>query len=179
MANPTNSVDIYDKDFATTHALLLTEKQDKAGREATAAQSQTVAGEKIGNFYDDNILALRDQGFLPVRYTDATGDATPSPQAIRNVPDGGAMMVEIRGWGKKAANDMVFREIRRRYERSGATILTDTDYDSGNLYSAGGTLTTAAIDLVLSGAEVRAQVTGEATTITWHLYIKFLEAHTP
>lgn len=180
MANPTNSIDIHDKDYATTHALLLTKKQDKAGRESTPAQQQTICGEYWGDFNDDEFLAIRQQGLIPIRYTDATGDATPSPQTVRALPDGTATIVELRGWGKVGANDMVYRHTRRRYERNGATILTSIEVDTGNVYSAGGTLTTADITLGLSGSNVQITVTGEAaTTIAWQLYTSFMEAYTP
>ena len=180
MANPTNSIDLYDKDFDTTHALMLAEKQDKVGRESTPAQQNTIAGQHIGNFYDDFIKAMRDQGALPIRYTDATADATPSAQTVKALTDGTATWIEMKAWGKVGANDMVFREIRRRYQRNGGVILVDTDYDSGNLYSAGGSLTTAAIALNISGTSVEGEVTGEvATTIAWQLYVRFLEGFTP
>jgi hypothetical protein len=178
VANPTNSVDLHDKDFETTHAALITTKQDEQGRESTPAGSQTDANEDWGNWVDDVVLALRAQGEVWNRLTDATSNATPSSQAIRACPDAGVLDLELKAWGKVGAQDFCFRNIRRRYERDAASIIEDTDYDSGILYSSGGTLSTATVILKIVGTGVQVEVTGEAaTTISWELYYRFLEAY--
>lgn len=178
MGNPTNSVDWMDKDFETTHAALLTLKQDEQGRESTPAGSQSDANEDWGNFQDDAILALRAQGLVWNRLEDATSDATPSSTAIHTVTDGSVLEVELKAWGKVGAQDFCFRHIRSRYERDGGSITTDNDYDSTTQYSSGGTLTTATAVLEVVGSAVRVKVTGEAaTTIAWRMHYRFLEAY--
>lgn len=167
-----------DKDFETTHAALLTLKQDEQGKESTPAGSQTEANEDWGNFQDDAILALRSQGLVWNRLTDATGNATPKSTAIRTVIDGDVLEVEVKVWGRVTAQDFVFRHIRSRYERSGGSITTDNDFDSTAQYSGGGTLTTATAVLEVVGSGVNVKVTGEAATdITWRMYYRFLEAY--
>lgn len=177
MANSPTSVDIFDPDYRTTHADLITDKIDRVP--TTRAQSQQNANQHWGDWVDDNILALIEQGPVPRRLPDSTTDATPKTISpiIHTMTDGSAAEVEVKAWGRVGPQDYIFRHIRSRFERAGGSITEDVDFDTGNEYSAGGTLSPdGAVDIIVSGNDLAVQVTGKATTtITWRVFVSFLE----
>jgi hypothetical protein len=177
MANPTNTVDIHDPVFETTHADLITDKVDRIP--TTRVQSQQHANQHWGDFVDDFILAVVAQGLAPRRLEESTTDATPTTMSpvVHTMADGSAAEVEVKAWGRVGPQDYIFRHIRSRFERAGGSITEDVDFDSGNEYSVGGTLSPdGAVDIIVSGNDLVVEVTGKAATaITWRVFVSFLE----
>jgi hypothetical protein len=177
MANTPTSVDIHDPNYRTTHADLITDKVDRIP--TTRVQSQQHHNQHWGDWVDDNILAFIEGGLVPRRLAVTTTDATPTDMgpAILTMTDGAVAEVEIKAWGRVGPQDYIFRHIRARFERAGGSITEDVDFDSGNEYSTGGTLSPAgAVDIALDGNDVVAKVTGKAaTSIDWSVFVSFLE----
>lgn len=178
MSNPVNSVDLHDPAFLTTHLELLTKKQDFIP--TTRAQSQQRPNEHWGDFVDDFIKAMQAQGLIAPRLAVQTTNAVAiSAGIVLTVIDGGAVRIDCELVGRLLPNDLVYVRIRKRFQRSGGTILVDTDELTVDR-STGGTLTTATADLVVSGNDVIVQVTGEAaTTIDWQALPTFLQVFQP
>ncbi len=177
MANSPTSVDLNDPDYRTTHADLITDKTDRVP--VTRVQSQQHGTQHWADWVDDNILALVEGGLVPRRLLQATTDATPTTisPVVHTMTDGAAAEVEVKAWGRVGPQDYIFRHIRSRFERDGGSITEDVDFDTGNEYSTGGTLSPdGAVDIIVSGNDLAVQVTGKAATnITWRVFVSFLE----
>jgi hypothetical protein len=135
--------------------------------------SASVSGHQsaeYGNRVDNFLRELVDK-YTAIKHTGNTTNATPANLgAAGTVADGETLHVEAKIWGKYAANDIVYVEIRARLERNGGTVQKYTDFASTQ-YSNGGTLSTATADLIIDTNDFDVQVTGEAATaIAWEAY---------
>lgn len=151
--------------------IIETEKQDKAGAEASATEIKDFYGQLLGNLRDDFFLAVYTQLQGSQVTTLSTVGAVTDSLTVATLPSNGdAYYIEVTVVAKTSGSaELVQASLSGTYYRSGGTVFPLGPIHTVNQIGLAG----ADADLVISANDVDVVVTGVAAkSIGWDVIVK-------